>query len=460
LVRTIIQGTKSCDLICAERCRIQPSGAVCLKKCQNLCIGHPDSDQLTDQDPHRLVKRRPAPHFTRLNSSRHHVYRAPDYREGSRSPTPPPKPFLPRPPLRFDEPTIADPCSTICTPVPIFFGTNRTRDATSTLINFGPDRADSLQLGRAIVTVPKAARKRGEITRPAWWELILGVPAEGDLAKHFTIWQKGYELYTSSDDFISAVHAHMRGAGQFKDHAFIFVHGYNVPFEAALYRTAQISYDLGYDELQLGHVPFGTAFLYSWPSAGDVSGYLYDADSARLAVDHLRGFIKLVIGQSGAKKVHLIAHSMGNVALLNALQGLSIAEGVAVNQVILAAPDIDVEEFEKLSRAVTRIANGVTLYASAKDLAMKAARDARRGMPRAGDVTKAGPIVVDKVYSIDISSLSTDVFSIKHSEYADRKELLDDINRLFLKAEEPPHTRNTNFLRKRSGNLEFWRYAD
>src|SRR5262245_47688057 len=466
LVRTIIQGTKSCELVCSERCRIQPSQELCLKHCQNSCLTPPDSYQIS--------KQRSIPPTRHHHSSRNQFSRAPEFREGRRYHERDYRdrdrqrgpilqvPLSSRPaPAGFDGESVTDPCSNICTPVPIFFGTNRTRDATTDLVNFGPDRAKSLQLGRAIVTVPKGGRRRGEITRPTWWDLyIRRVPAAGDLAKHFTIWQKGYVLYRNDHDFISAVHAHMREAGDFKDHAFVFVHGYNVPFDAALYRTAQIAYDLGYDDLQSDRVPFGTAFLYSWPSAGDMKGYMYDEDSARQAVDYLGAFIKLILAQSGAKQVHLIAHSMGNVVLLNELQGIAIPEGVALNQVILAAPDVDVAEFEKLSRAVTRIANGVTLYASAKDLAMQAARDVRRGMPRAGDVTEAGPLVVDKVYSIDVSAVSTEVFSIKHSEYADKKELLDDINRLFQKGEEPPHSRNTNFLRQRRGSSEYWRYAD
>ena len=39
--------------------------------------------------------------------------------------------------------------------------------------------------------------------------------------------------------------------------AFVFIHGYNVAFDDAIYRTAQIAYDLSFD---------GPPILYSWPS--------------------------------------------------------------------------------------------------------------------------------------------------------------------------------------------------
>lgn len=358
----------------------------------------------------------------------------------------------------------ADPCKDICTPVQIFFGTDRKRDTTAQTVKFGPQRAGQLQLGSAVVSVPRIAeRRRGELRLPSWFERnILRIPAGGDPAKHFVIMTTGFKLYTSDQDFLAAVKAHMADAGEYKDHAFIFVHGYNVTFDAALYRTAQIAYDLGYDDPVRGHIPFGTAFLYSWPSGGRTQDYLYDGDSARLAAAQVKRFVELVTAQSGAKQVHLIAHSMGNLALLNALKDVkSLPGGARVNQVVLAAPDIDVGEFEELAQAIVPLARNVTLYASSKDVAMIAARQARRNAPRAGDVASGGaPIVVPKVFSIDISALSTDWLSWRHAEYADKKELLDDINRMLIKAEQPPDKRNTNFQHRVKGKDEYWQYAN
>jgi esterase/lipase superfamily enzyme len=351
----------------------------------------------------------------------------------------------------------------ICTPVRIFFGTEREKQQGKARVIFTGDRAGKLQLGRAIVTVPKAAdRERGEIPRPQWWERVfLRVSPEGDPAKHFTILSNGFKLFSNPEDFIAEVREHMKDAGAYKDHAFVFVHGYNVPFDAALYRTAQIAYDLGHEAG--GHqVPFGTAFLYSWPSSGETYDYAYDLESARFTVTHLKDFIGLVTARSGAKEIHLIAHSMGNVALMNALHEFSrdpTNAGAKLNQVVLAAPDMDVREFERLARAITPIAKNVTLYASSKDVAMMASRKVHRDQARAGDVTEKGPVIVDKVYSIDISALSTDFFSIRHSDYADKRELLRDMNIMFVREEQPPHKRNLNFRRLARDGGEFWRYA-
>ena len=58
----------------------------------------------------------------------------------------------------------------------------------------------------------------------------------------------------------------------YKDHALVFVHGFNTTFDNALFRTAQIAYDLKFD---------GAPFVYSWPSQGQVGfqDYSYDRES-------------------------------------------------------------------------------------------------------------------------------------------------------------------------------------
>lgn len=328
--------------------------------------------------------------------------------------------------------------------------------------------ANELTLGRAIVTVPRAVKRQvGGIARPGflegfWDRYVHGVTPEGDPSRHFVIVRNGFELYTAHAAFLRAVAAHMSSAGKYRDHAFVFVHGYNTKFDHALFRTAQIAYDLGEPNGATGvFTPFGTPFLYSWPSAGGELYYPYDQESARFAVAHLKIFLDLIIARSGAKKIHLIAHSMGNVPLLNALAEVAAAprSGASIDQIILAAPDMDAAEFRRLASKVRPIAKGLTMYSSASDAAMDVSRTLHNGLPRAGDVITGKPTIAGGVHTIDISEITTCYFCTGHSEYVEQPTLLKDISALLRIGLRLPHERNKTLrLENLDGNRAFWRY--
>ena len=339
-----------------------------------------------------------------------------------------------------------------CTIVDIYFGTDRKTKTNPDRVDFSGERAFKLQLGHAFVTVPNANRKRGEVNRPGWVDWIKRVPPEGDPARHFTIPKGGVTLYMTDDEFVAAARAHAATAGAFKDHAFIFVHGFAVTFDNALYRTAQIAYDLSEDG-----TPFGTAFLYSWPSVGSANpiGYVTDQESAHGSATHLQKFIRTVIDKTGIKNIHIIAHSMGNVALIDALNDLARTEKTArINQIILAAPDIDKQQFENIITGVGQVAKGFTLYASQGDKALYASRRAHSGLPRAGETTlPPGPAVVKGVDTIDVTKISTDAFW-GHDTYADSAEILADIATVFIKGDPPPK----RSPKIRFGAMKYWIY--
>jgi esterase/lipase superfamily enzyme len=345
----------------------------------------------------------------------------------------------------------------VCTVVDVFFGTDRGQAPAPDRLNFSSDRANKLTLGHAFVTVPKAKRVQGSIPLPGLWDkYVRGVPAEGDPARHFTIPKNGISVYSTEEEFLSAAKTHIATAGDFKNHAFIFVHGFYVTFDNALYRTAQIAYDLSPDGR-----PFGTAFMYSWPSAGNATSYIYDQDSAQFSVPHLQSFIRTVADKTGVENIHIIAHSMGNVALIGALQEIAKTETTAkINQIILAAPDVDKAQFENVIAGVGKMAKGMTLYASQGDYALALARKARRGAARAGEsVMPPGPAVAEGIDTIDVSAISTSIFSWGHDGYADSGELLADIAKLFTKGVHPPTMRSDRFKMLQQGTLAYWKYA-
>ena len=212
-----------------------------------------------------------------------------------------------------------------------------------------------------------------------------------------------------------------------------FIHGYNVTFEDAARRTAQMSYDMGFS---------GAPVFYSWPSQGEIADYTVDENTVDWTVPHLKEFLSMVAAESGAQKVHLIAHSMGNRAMTNVLKGFAdtYVSGTAplFNQVVLAAPDIDAEIFKRdIAPRIQKTAERVTLYASSNDKALLVSKSIH-GAPRAGDV-ESGIIVISGIDTIDASLVDTSL--VGHSYYGDNRSIISDMY-LLVNLKLPPDKRN------------------
>jgi esterase/lipase superfamily enzyme/tetratricopeptide (TPR) repeat protein len=335
--------------------------------------------------------------------------------------------------------------------VPVFYGTDRAVEPNAQRLMFGSDRGRRLQLGQALVTVPKL-HQVPQVERPwavkiPYFDVTIYEQKE-DPKQHFTI--KEIKALTK-EQLLALVKARLKPSQRFKDQALVFVHGYNTSFDNALYRTAQISYDLEFD---------GAAFLYSWPSGGGVASYTYDRESAQASEPYLKQFLEMVVKETGAKSVSIIAHSMGNQPVMDVLRDMRSAAppGVVISQVILAAPDVDADNFTNLASAIKGFAKGVTLYASANDRALQVSRNFW-GNYRAGDVPAAGPLVLPGVDTIDVTDASTDAFAINHSGYAQNNKLLQDIGKLILNGLRPPDLRLSNLKKVPTDKGDYWRYV-
>ncbi len=160
--------------------------------------------------------------------------------------------------------------------------------------------------------------------------------------------------------------------------AVVFIHGYNVSFDEAAIRAAQIGFDLSIK---------GIMAFYSWPSLGGIFEYLADSASIEASEEHLTKFLLDIASKSGARTIHVIAHSMGNRGFLRAANRIAAsferAAKVPFSQIILAAPDVDTDTFRGLCAAYRQIANRATLYVSCKDAAIEMSGNLH-AYPRAG----------------------------------------------------------------------------
>src|SRR5690606_6222320 len=129
---------------------------------------------------------------------------------------------------------------------------------------------------------------------------------------------------------------------------------------------------------------------YSWPSNGDVKKYTHDIENINWSRPHIKQFIKDALEKTGAEKVYLIGHSMGSRGLASTLIEL-YAENPEykkrIDQVILAAPDIDVDIFKRdIAPVLINAGASITLYASSNDKPLASSK-LINGHPRAGDTT-------------------------------------------------------------------------
>jgi esterase/lipase superfamily enzyme len=294
--------------------------------------------------------------------------------------------------------------------IKVFYATDR-QLSPEAVINFEGHRGDgSLHYGVFQVSVPRDHRL-AIIERPSIWRFEF----KETPAKHFVIVSR-----TAQDEAVF----YQDVSKTVKAQVISRCHGFNVGFDDAVYRTAQISYDLGLS---------GAPILYSWPSNGKVQDYTWDLTANDWSVPHLRTFLEAVATRTGAHVVHVIAHSMGNRVLVNALSGMTQHASPRFQHILLTAPDIDAGTFIQLANALKGHADNVTLYASSNDRALLASRKLNGG-PRAGDAG-TNIVIVPCIDTIDVSSLDTDFLG--HSYYGDNRSVLTDIFNLLTKGDPP-----------------------
>ncbi|MDP2162196.1 MAG: alpha/beta hydrolase, partial [Flavobacterium sp.] len=292
----------------------------------------------------------------------------------------------------------------------IFYGTNRKYDIKNNKIEYKNSRDSNLHLGSCEISIP-LSHKMGNLERPSWFSSLF---FEESPKKHFTL------IKTELLDDVKFINMLSERIGKSdQSDILLFIHGFNVDFKQATLRTAQLGYDLNFK---------GGVTTFSWPSDGSVGGYIADTDTAKLSSNYLCDFIKILLNPKGVKKLHIIAHSMGNVVLTNALIQLK-NEGFfpndIINQIILAAPDIDKDIFINQIMPDINRNFGLTLYASNKDKALIASKRIRKGYTRLGEGGD-NIVIVDGLDSVDASRVDTSLLG--HGYFADTQPLLNDIH--------------------------------
>lgn len=286
----------------------------------------------------------------------------------------------------------------------VYFATDRNQISSKSGV-FGTEQSDNVYYGSCLVSVPTAHRI-GVVESPSIWKLEF----KPNRDQHFMLLTTDV---LNKPDFLRQI----QSTTSLRPSILVFVHGYNVSFEDAAMRTAQIAVDMQFN---------GVAIFYSWPSQDKLLSYTVDENIAERTQRNLQTFLLDIADKSGAQDVYIIAHSMGNRPLTRALSEIS-KTGRKMNgtfqELILAAPDVDETVFIKdIAPFLSDSARRVTVYVSTKDKALIASQKAHH-YKRAGQSTSLASIKGFEI--VDASDVDTEYLG--HSYFSDTPALLHDM---------------------------------
>jgi esterase/lipase superfamily enzyme len=293
----------------------------------------------------------------------------------------------------------------------VWFATSRRPlNAVDSSPSFGTERDTCIHYGHCRVFVPRSHQVGS--TGSGWWKRTL--LQIDDRLKLLSVTPQ------SSSVFWRQFHQQLAESVHDERDAVVFIHGYNVSFNEAALRAAQIGFDLQVR---------GAMAFYSWASRGTLAGYAADEAAIELDEKPIADFLCDMALRSGARKVHVIAHSMGNRVVLRAMDQIARQaekrSGVRFGQVILAAADVDTRKFNELCSAYGQLSERTTLYVSTRDLAIESSRWLH-DFPRAGLMP---PVTIAS--GIDtINAANTDLTLMGHGYVAEAKDVMSDIHAL------------------------------
>lgn len=238
------------------------------------------------------------------------------------------------------------------------------------------------------------------------------------------------------------------------DDVIVYVHGYNNTFEEALQRAAQLKHELNFE---------GSVIAFCWPSLGETfvtrsmeaaqqKPSLVDRMVSPLSKPYMRDWGVAVKSQpalmnlmtqllerrqqsGGSARIHLLAHSMGNRVALGALHQLELNgafcnQPEAIENLVLLAPDVSIDEFEHWRESAARASRRLTHYYSTEDvplmLSQKVNRDRRAGLCQ---VNCAGGECYDTVCVDEVNSYFS---GLGHLYYGNSRIVLRDLYYLIV----------------------------
>jgi len=281
--------------------------------------------------------------------------------------------------------------------------TNREPDAKGPG-NFSNARSPRLSFARYVISVPPDHR-------PSAIELSATRPV--DPASSFATLEFAP---LSVDDLAGPPADNATKRAQDGGRVFVFVHGYNTNYAESVLRMAQLVAD---------NPTEGRAILFAWPSDGSLPGYVADKDAVTFSRDHLAQLLTMLADDPRNHEITLAAHSMGCWLTMETMRQLRLSGKDTVlerlDNVLLAAPDIDLDVFRAQAKAIGRLDPPITVLASPDDRALQFSNRLGGDRERLGSLDVRDPRIQDLandfgIQLIDISSM-TATDSLNHDKF-------------------------------------------
>ena len=283
---------------------------------------------------------------------------------------------------------------------------------------FSGERGQRLSLADISLSIPADAnRQQGEVQWPT------NVP--GDAKTDFVV--LGTE-FLNEKSIKERLRQRLKATNNGR--VLLFVHGYNNRFADAVFRFAQIAHDS-----QAPAVPV----LFTWPSRASALAYAYDRESANFSRDALELTIRTLQAEPAVKEINVLAHSMGTWVTLESLRQIAIRDNrlpAKITNVIIAAPDVDVDVFGMQIARMGTHRPRFSLFTSQDDKALAFSRRIGGDVPRLGaiDTTQEplkSQLAAQGVEVFDITKLSSGD-SYNHGKFAQSAPVVQFIGRRLM----------------------------
>lgn len=274
---------------------------------------------------------------------------------------------------------------------------------------FSGERGTGLALSAVTVSIPpEANRTVGQVQWPK------KLPA--DPLKSFTT--------VSVQPMLGAQQAREWGRAHLTKsrRVMVFVHGFNNRYEDAVFRFAQIVHDSHADVAPV---------IFTWPSRASIFDYNYDKESTNYSRDSLEELLRNVANEPSVSEVTVMAHSMGTWLAMEALRQMAIRDkhvASKIRNVILAAPDLDVDVFGRQISEIGPKGPKFTIFTSQDDRALLVSRRIAGNVDRLGQIDPATEPYRSALEKLGISVIDLTKMksgdSLNHGKFAESPEVV------------------------------------